>query len=68
MLDGMADRMEGEAPGVREELGDSVARLEGTVQSCCAVGPQEVLTAEVQTFLALSRNIANVTGVLDGEI
>ena len=68
MLDGMADRMEGEAPGVREEHGDSVARLEGTVQSCCAVRPQEVLTAEVQTFLALSRNIANVTGVLDGEI
>jgi multidrug resistance protein MdtO len=65
MLEGMADRIEGKAQGAREGLEDSLEHLEQTVRSCCSVGP---LTAELQTFLALSRNIASVTGLLDREI
>jgi multidrug resistance protein MdtO len=67
-LDGMADRMEGKAPEGRDNLEHSLERLEQTIQSCCSEGPQGLLTAELQTFLALSRSIESVTISLDKEI
>jgi multidrug resistance protein MdtO len=68
MLDGMADRMEGKPPEETDRSEDSFERLEQTVLTCCSQGSQELLTAEVQTFLALSRSIESVTTSLDKEI
>ena len=68
MLNGMANRLEGEEPVAKNNQEDPFERLEQTVRSCCPVGPQGLLTPEVQAFLALSRNLASVTGVLDEEI
>jgi hypothetical protein len=67
MLDGMADRMEGEPADGTDRFEDAFERLEQTVRTCCSEGPQELLTAEMQTFLALSRSIENVTIFLDKE-
>ena len=65
MLEDMADRIEGGERGAERAPGSAFERLEETVQTCCSGGP---LTAELQTFLALSRNIASATGWLDREI
>jgi multidrug resistance protein MdtO len=61
LLDGMADRMEGEPADGTDQFEGAFERLEQTVRTCCSEGPQELLTAEMQTFLALSRSIENVT-------
>jgi multidrug resistance protein MdtO len=68
MLDGMADRMEGKPHEETDHFEDAFERLEQTVRTCCSEGPKELLTAEMQTFLALSRSIENVTISLDQEI
>ena len=70
MLDGMADRMEGKPPEGTDHFHfeDAFERLEQTVRTCCSEGPQKLLTAGIQTFLALSRSIENVTISLDKEI
>jgi multidrug resistance protein MdtO len=68
MLDRMADRMEGKPPKETDRFEDAFERLEQTVRHCCSEGPQELLTAEMQAFLALSRSIENVTISLDKEI
>jgi multidrug resistance protein MdtO len=68
MLDGMADRMEGKPQEETDHFEDAFERLEHVVRTCCSEGPQELLTAEMQTFLALSRSIENVTISLDQEI
>jgi multidrug resistance protein MdtO len=67
-LDGMANRMEDKAPEGKNNFEDAFERLEETVQACCSEGPQQLLTAELQTFLALSRSIESVTASLDKEI
>jgi len=68
MLDGMADRMEGKASDRKDMLEPSFERLEQTVQTCCSEEPGKSLTAEMQTFLALSRGIESVAVSLDREI
>jgi multidrug resistance protein MdtO len=68
MLDRLADRMEGKPPKETDRFEDAFERLEQTVRHCCSEGPQELLTAEMQAFLALSRSIENVTISLDKEI
>jgi multidrug resistance protein MdtO len=68
MLDGMADRMEGGAADGGDRFDDAFERLEQTVRICCSEGPQALLTAELQTFLALSRSIETVTVSLEKEI
>jgi multidrug resistance protein MdtO len=68
MLDGMADRMEGKPAEGTDRFEDGFEHLEQTVRSCCSEGRQELLTAGIQTFLALSRSIENVTISLDKEI
>jgi multidrug resistance protein MdtO len=67
-LDSMADRMEGKSPQRTGHFEDVFERLEQTVRACCSEGPQELLSAEMQTFLALSRSIESVTISLDREI
>lgn len=61
LLDGMADRMEGEPADETDHFEGAFEHLEQTVRTCCLEGQQELLTAEMQTFLALSRSIENVT-------
>ena len=68
VLDGMADRMEGKEPERNDNLEHSFERLEQTIRTCCSDGPQELLTTELQTFLALSRNIESLTMSLSNEI
>jgi multidrug resistance protein MdtO len=68
MLDGMADRMEGKPTEGTDRFEDAFERLEQTIRTCCLERPPELLTAEMQTFLALSRSIENVTISLDKEI
>ena len=70
MLVGMADRMEGKPPEGTDHFHfeDAFERLEQTVRTCCSEGPQKLLPAGIQTFLALSRSIENVTISLDKEI
>jgi hypothetical protein len=42
--------------------------LEQTIRTCCSEGPQRVLTAELRTFLALSRSIDSLRTSLSKEI
>jgi multidrug resistance protein MdtO len=65
MLDGMADRLEDKAAEERANLEGSLTHLGQTIRICCPEGPH---TAEMQTFLALSRSIEGVTISLDREI
>jgi multidrug resistance protein MdtO len=67
-LDGMADRVEGKASEEKDDFEDAFGDLEKKVLSCCSKGPQGLLGPELQTFLALSRSIENVTSSLDNEI
>ena len=68
VVDRMADRLEGKASERRNDFVDAFQNLEKQVLSCCSRGPQGLLAAELQTFLALSRSIENVTLYLDSEI
>jgi multidrug resistance protein MdtO len=68
VLDGMADRVEGKASARKANLEHSFEHLEETIRSCCSEGPQKLPTAELQTFLALSRSIESVAISLDKEI
>jgi len=68
MLDGMADRMEGKPTEGTDRFENAFESLEQTVRTCCLEGPQKLPTAEMQTFLALSRSIENVTISLAKEI
>jgi hypothetical protein len=68
LLDGMSNRMEEKAPEGKDNFEDAFERLEQTIQACCSEGPQQLLTVELQTFLALSRGIESVTTSLDKEI
>jgi multidrug resistance protein MdtO len=68
MLDGTADRMEGKEPTMKENLEDSLKRLEQTISACCSELPKEVLTDQLEAFLTLSRRIERLTSALDKEI
>jgi multidrug resistance protein MdtO len=68
MLDAMANRMEGKASEERNNIEDAFGGLEQTVRTCCSIGPQRLLTVELQTLLALSRNMESLTTSLNKEI
>jgi multidrug resistance protein MdtO len=68
LLDGMADRVEGKASERGGDFADAFERLEQTVRASGSEGPQEVLAAELRTFLALSRSLAGVAMSLEQEI
>jgi multidrug resistance protein MdtO len=67
-LDAMADSIEGKASERKDSLEGTLEGLEDAVRSGSAKAPQALLAAQVQTFLALSRSIENVTLSLDSEI
>ena len=67
-LDGMAGRMEGKVPETKENLEDSLERLEQMVRTCCSQEQQEVLAARLQTFLPLSRRMEELTTCLSKEV
>lgn len=67
-LDGIADRIEAKSSQEKDNFDNSFERLEQTIHSCCSEGPQKLLTAELQTFLALSCSIESLTTCLSKEI
>jgi multidrug resistance protein MdtO len=68
LLDGMADRMEGKATEVDARLYASFAHLEQMIRTHCSEGSEGFLTPQMETFLALSRNMKTVTMSLDKDI
>jgi hypothetical protein len=60
--------MEGKGPGIRENLEDSINRVEQTALTCCPDLPGETFAAQLEAFLALSRRIESLTSALDREI
>jgi hypothetical protein len=68
ILDGMADRLETKSSLEKDNFEDSFERLEQTIRSCCSEGPQELLSPELQAFLAPSRSIESVAMSLAEEI
>jgi multidrug resistance protein MdtO len=68
MLEGMADRLDGKPPRGDDKFEDSFGQLQQTVRSCCSEGPLELLTPNLQAFVALSRNTASLTMSLSKEI
>ena len=68
LLDGMADRMEDKAAEVDAGSQDPLEGLEETIRTHCSEGPQGLLPAQMETFLALSRSVESVTMSLDKDI
>jgi multidrug resistance protein MdtO len=67
-LDNIADRMQGKAHAGKENMEDLLEHLEQAIRTCCSEGRQELPSPELQTFLALSRNIESLTTSLSKEI
>ena len=65
ILDHRANRLEGKGLQEKVDLTASFKRLEETIRS--AAGPGQVLTTELQTFLALSRGIESIAMSLNEE-
>jgi multidrug resistance protein MdtO len=68
VLEHMADRLDGKPPEKDDKLEHSLEQLERTIGTYRLEGPQELLTPNLETFLALSRNIASLTTSLSKEI
>jgi len=68
VLNDMANRLEGKTSREQEKFEDPFERLEQTIRSCCSEGPRKVLTAELQTFLALCRSAESLTISVNKEI
>jgi hypothetical protein len=60
MLDGMANRIDGEPTRTMDNFEDSFQRLEQTIQTCCSETTPKSLAAELRTFLALSSSMESV--------
>jgi multidrug resistance protein MdtO len=60
MLDGMANRIDGEPTRTMDNFEDSFQRLEQTIQTCCSETTPKPLAAELRTFLALSSSMESV--------
>ena len=68
VLEEMAGRLEGKPSLERESLEDSFVQLQKKAWPCCPERPPNLLKAELQTFLALSRNVAALTMSLSNEM
>jgi multidrug resistance protein MdtO len=68
MLEGMADRLDGKASRGSGNFEGSFEQLQDMIRTCCSEGTQELLSTELQTFLALSRNMESLTMSLSKEI
>ena len=60
VLDNLADRLEEKSPRGENSLEKSFEHLQERVRTCCLEGPQNSLSPELQTFLALSRNVESL--------
>jgi len=60
MLDGMANRIDGEPTRTMDKFEDSFQRLEQTIQTCCSETTPKPLAAKLRTFLALSSSMESV--------
>jgi multidrug resistance protein MdtO len=67
VLDAMATRMENGASEERATFEGSFKSLKETVGTCCGNGPSQLLSVNLQTFLALCRNIESITTSLEKE-
>ena len=61
VLDNLADRLEEKSPRGENSFEKSFEHLQERVRTCCSEGPQNSLSPELQTFLALSRNVESLT-------
>jgi multidrug resistance protein MdtO len=68
ILDGMADRMEGQTPTAHHDFTDAFKHLERTIVTCCITGPQRSIPTGLKTFLALSRSTEGLVLSLEKEI
>ena len=60
VLDNLADRLEEKSPRRENSFEKSFEHLQKRVRTCCSEGPQNSLSPELQTFLALSRNVESL--------
>ncbi len=67
-LDGMADRLQGNARDGTETLETAFARLKDSVRISDSIESQEVLTANTRTFLSLSEKITGLVVSLRQEV
>jgi multidrug resistance protein MdtO len=68
ILDGMADRMEGQRPTEHHDFKDASERLERTIMTGCLNGNERSIPIELKAFLALSRSIESLVLSLETEI
>jgi len=68
MLDAMAARMENGASEARVNFEGSFQSLKHTVATCCANGSDQLLSVNLQTFLALSHSVEKIATSLQKEI
>jgi multidrug resistance protein MdtO len=67
-LESMASRLEGNTREGKGSFENASEPLEDTVRNCCAERPLGSETERLQTFLTLSRSVANLTASLEREI
>jgi multidrug resistance protein MdtO len=68
LLDGIADRLEGKASRQNEIPASYIERLEETMKLIHPEQAEAAFSAQMHTFLSLSRNIETLTTSLDKEI
>jgi multidrug resistance protein MdtO len=68
VLDAMATRMENGASEERVHFEGSFERLKEAAGTCCANGPGQLLSVNLQPFLTLSRTVENIATSLEKEM
>jgi multidrug resistance protein MdtO len=68
VLDAMATRMENGASEERVHFEGSFERLKEAAGACCASGPGQLLSVNLQPFLTLSRTVENIATSLEKEM
>jgi multidrug resistance protein MdtO len=68
VLDAMATRMENGASEERVHFEGSFERLKEAAGTCCANGPGQLLSVNLQRFLTLSRTVDNIATSLEKEM
>jgi len=68
VLDAMATRMENGASEERVHFEGSFERLKEAAGACCANGPCQLLSVNLESFLTLSRTVENIATSLETEM
>jgi multidrug resistance protein MdtO len=68
VLDAMATRMENGASEERVHFEGSFERLKEAAGACCANGPGQLLSVNLESFLTLSRTVENIATSLETEM